>query len=245
MPGSHITGRAAIEFHLGRRFVDQVGQPGAHLGRGDHGLRRQLRPLADLHQLDEARDHTAVPGKAGQRLDFILILAAQHDGVQLDLLEARGERGVEAGDHAGEIPAPGEPRKALGDERIDGDRDSPQPGLPQGPRQFFEPGRVGRHGQIGEAEGGQESHQIHDPRVQERFAPRQAHPPHPGPDEPRDHHLPGLVVEPVVEVAVVAVRTAINTGQIAAIGQREAHAAGRCPRGWRCLHQRGRGRQNR
>lgn len=233
MPGLHITGGTPLRIDEGRRFLEEVVELGSHLGSGHHRVGREIGSLTDLHQLDEARGHAALPGEAGERLDLVVVLSPQHDRVQLDLLEARGERGVEAPEHAGEVAAPGEARKAPGHERVDRHRQPPQPRPPQRPRQPVEPRRVGRHRQIGEPQARQIPHQVDHPRVQEGLPSRQAHPPHPRLDEPRDHHLPGRVVEPVIEVAVVAVRTAIHAGQIAAIGQRQTHAAGRGPRGRR------------
>ena len=54
------------------------------------------RPVAERHELDEARRRAEAPGEPGERAELVLVLAAHHDDVELHRVEAGAERGARA-----------------------------------------------------------------------------------------------------------------------------------------------------
>ena len=107
--------------------LDEGSQSLAHRRRRDEVRADDARPFGDGHQLDETRRDAAIPRIARERDELIVIFAAKHDAVDLDLAKAGAARGVDAGEHAFEIAAAGDAPKARRIERIERHRESLEP----------------------------------------------------------------------------------------------------------------------
>ena len=227
MPGGDVAGRAPIGIGDGVIVDEHVREGSSHLGDGHQCGFADCRAFADLHDLDEPRDDAAFPRETGQRLELGVVLAAEDDGVQLELVEPGCARGLDPGEHVGEASAAGQPEKSGGIEAVDRNRHAGEPSLAEGRGELGEASRIRRHRQVVEPERRQKTDAVDDAGVQQRLAARDADAAHAGEDEAARHRLERVVVELVLEVAVVTVRAAVDAREIAPIRQRETHATRR------------------
>ena len=100
------------------------------------------------HELDETETEILAPGKLGERLDLVIVEAADHDGVGLDRVQPQFLRQVNAGQHRTEAVPPGDLLEVGRVERVEAEADALQSGLPQRARLLREEESVGGHGQI-------------------------------------------------------------------------------------------------
>ena len=197
-----------------------MGEPRPHLARADDTV-LQLRALADVHHLEEARNDPAVPRPADEILHLGVVLVADHDRVQLDLVEAGAERRVDPAEHARQVPAAGHAGEARGIERVERDVHALQARGAKRRGELLEPGRIRGEGEILEPERAEERDHLDRLRMQERLATGEPDTAHAGVDEAPHHRLPGIELERVLEIAIALVGAAVDAGEIAAVRQRK------------------------
>ena len=181
----------------------------------------EVRAFADRHHLEEARDDAALPRPAHQRLDLDVVLVLHDHGVELDLVEARRERSVDAAQHDVELSAAGHALEASGVEAVERHVHAAQARFAQRGGELLEARRVRRDRDVVEPERAEEPNHRDEVAMQERLAAGEPHPADTSSDEAADHRLPGLEIEPLVDVTVLLVRTAIDAREVATVGQRE------------------------
>ncbi len=70
--------------------------------------------VAERHLLDETDIDAAADSERDQRLELVVVDAAQHHRIELDAGESRRQRSVNAGQHFGQVAGAGDGAKALG-----------------------------------------------------------------------------------------------------------------------------------
>jgi hypothetical protein len=105
-----------------------MGEARAHLGRAYDAV-AELRSLADGHHLEQPWNDPALPGPTDELVDLAVVLVANDDRVELDLVEAGSERGVDAGEDDVEATAARHPAEAVGVERVERHIDPVEPGV--------------------------------------------------------------------------------------------------------------------
>ena len=110
-------------------------------------------------------------GELGQRLDFVVVDAADDDRVDLDRVQAKFLRQADAGQDLVQAVAAGDLLEIVAVERIQAEADAAQAGLAQRRRLLREEEAVGGHRQVGDAGNpGDARDQFLDVVAQQRFA---------------------------------------------------------------------------
>lgn len=142
--GSRRAGAAG----LGRPRAGVGRQALAHFGFGDKALGPLLRQRPHGHQLDEADLQAALGSEAEQVRQFMIVGAAQDDGVELDGRQSGVVGGGDARQDALEACDAGDLMEGVLFERIEADVDAAQARLRQRARLTCQGQAVGRQGQV-------------------------------------------------------------------------------------------------
>ena len=133
--------------------------------------------VADGHVLDEADVHRSVDREPGEA-ERVLLEPAHDDGVDLDRVEAEGERGVDAGERLLQATQAGDAGELIGVERVERDVDAVEPGVTQLGRQARQQGAVRGEGDVLDLGNGADLADERDDAVaHQRFAAGEADPP--------------------------------------------------------------------
>ena len=99
----------------------------------DHFLLPGARGI-ERHEFDEAQAQVALARKLRQRLDFVVVDAADDDGVDFDGVKAEFLGQADAGQDLVQTVAPGDLPEVVAVERIEAEADAAQAGGAQRPR---------------------------------------------------------------------------------------------------------------
>ena len=136
----------------------------------DHFLQPGARGI-ERHEFDEAQAQVAFAGEVGQRLDFMIVDAADDDGVDFDRREAEFLRETDGLQHFAQAVAAGHLFEIRAVERIEAEPHAVQAGGAQRPGFLGEQETVRRHGEVVDAGNVRDAgHEILDIVAQERFA---------------------------------------------------------------------------
>ena len=150
-------------------------EPGLQAGENfvaghDHLLEPGARGI-ERHEFDEAQAQVALAREAGQRLDFVVVEAADDDGVDLHRVQAEFLRQADARQDLLQTIAARDLPEVVAGERIQAETDAAKAGGAQRPRLLREEEAVGGHGQVGEAGNARDARdQVFDVVAQQRLA---------------------------------------------------------------------------
>src|SRR6185437_15151864 len=126
--GEAVFARGFAAF-MGNRHERPFGFDAAlDFGGGDHEVARPGAIGIKRHEFDEAHSQIAIAGEFGEALDFIVVNAADENGVHFHGAQWRGLRGVDSGDDAIEGASARDFFESGAVERIEADVDAVESG---------------------------------------------------------------------------------------------------------------------
>ena len=149
----------------------QLRHAGEDLLRGQKALRRPRRAHAHRHQLDEPHLPRLFCRQANKVADLIVIHAAEQHAVELDVLEARALRRLDAAQRVFQLACARDLAVALRSERIKTDVQPVHAGCLQRRSQLFQPRAVrGQAKLLDPGDCAQHGAQLYDPAPDQRLA---------------------------------------------------------------------------
>ncbi len=176
------------------------------------------------HHLDEAHGERSLERQVDEPVDVLRLVIVHEDRIELDRIEARGERRLDSLPYLLQVVASRDLVKALAVQRVDAHVDAVDPGIQQGRRQPRQLGAVRRQGEVVEPrQRAQPAHDFENVLADERLATGDPHLPDAEVDQGPYEALDALGVE---EVAVTVRKLgvlgqAVEATEIAPIGHRD------------------------
>ena len=155
--GQHVARRRrGVGPTEGDRFAEGRRQARQDLGARHHARRRPPGGAAHVHVFDEADLGAEAAGPFGEIGEFVVVLAADDDGVDLDRAEG-GDRGGDAVEDRRQIARSGQALEAIDAQRVEADGDAIEAGLAQRRRRRGEVHAVGGERALGEIAAGRQA----------------------------------------------------------------------------------------
>jgi hypothetical protein len=124
----------------------------------------------ERHKFDEAHGEFAFAGEFGEGLDFVVVDAADDDGVDLDGVHAEFAGETDAGENAGEAVAAGDFLKVCAVERIEAEADALESGFAKGASLLGKKVTVAGHREVSDARDFADARdELREIAAQERF----------------------------------------------------------------------------
>src|SRR5216684_1437424 len=126
------------------------------------------------HEFDKAHDHAALAGKGSERLDLIVVYAANQYSVHFGGRQTRFLSRVDAVHHSRKRFGARDALEFTGIERIEADVDAAEPCGKEAVAAFSQQVAVGSHGEVFDTEGVETADVVLDASPDERLAPGNA-----------------------------------------------------------------------